>query len=267
VVVANCYGINTIISNSAGQFISPTYKLVSTQTQEIIAASQVPISFEFLFFAAFFCFMILLEYGINTLADFSLAITFAGIFGLLFTIDELYPGNFTPLLIFVPVTATLAAKVLTLMGYHTVLYFTTNMTTMPLLIATNRYGSFAATIDWTCAGVESLLIYTVMILLFLRKTVIPWAYRVIYFVIGAAVTYFINSLRIAYLFILGIEYGGNSLIWQNFHNDYAMLISIGWIVSYLLIIVGSQALWGKIKNRKTDAKKAVNFQTKAELSE
>jgi len=254
VVVTNYYGINTIISNLAGQYISPTYKLLYfqsyvAQTQEIIAASQVPISFEFLFFAVFFCFMIVLAYGINTLADFPLSITFAGIFGLLFTIDELYPGNFTPLLIFVPATATLAAKVLTLLGYHTSLSFTT---IMPLLTATDQHGqSFSATIDWTCAGVESLLIYTVIILLFLRKTIIAWKYRIIYFAIGAAITYFINTLRIAYLFILAIELGGNtnSPIWQNFHNDYAMLISIGWIVSYPLIIIGSQALWGKIKHR------------------
>jgi exosortase/archaeosortase family protein len=269
VVAANYYGINTIISNSASQYISPTYKLLfpSDPTQKIIAASQVPISFEFLFFAVFFCFMILLEYGINILADFPLSITFAGIFGLLFTIDELYPGNFTPLQIFVPTTATLAAKVLTLMGYRTTLSFAT---IMPYLTATSPSGqSFGALIDWTCAGIESLLIYTIIILLFLRKSIIPWRYRIIYFAIGAAVTYFINILRIAYLFVLGIEVGGNTNnpVWQNFHNDYAMLISISWIVSYPLIIIGSQALWGKIKDWKTGTKKTVNLPTQTKLSE
>jgi exosortase/archaeosortase family protein len=254
VIAANYYGINATISNLASQYISPTYvrafgTYIGLQ-QRNIAASQLTISFEYLVFAAFFCLMILLAYGIKTLTDFSLSITFLGIFGLLFILGQLYPTNLTPLLIFVPVTATLAAKVLTLMGYHTILYFTTSMTSMPLLIATNRNGqSFAANIDWTCAGVESLLIYTVLILLFLRKTIIPWKLKIIYFAIGAAVTYFINTLRIAYLFILGIEYGGNSAVWQNFHNYYAMLYSIGWIVSYPLIIIGSQALWGKIKHK------------------
>jgi exosortase/archaeosortase family protein len=269
VVAANYYGINTIISNLAGQYILPVYKLAFpgdlalAQTQEIIAAGQVPISFEFLFFAAFFCFMILLEYGINILADFSLSITFAGIFGLLFTLDELYPEKLTPLQIFVPATATLAAKVLTLMGYKTSLSFATNM---PLLIATNQYGSFGAYIDWTCAGVESLIIYTVIILLFLRKTIIPWKYRITYFAIGAGVTYFINTLRIATLFVLGIDYGSNSSIWQNFHNSYAMLISITWIVSYLFIIMGSQALLGKFRDWKTSMKNNVNYPTRTELS-
>ena len=253
VVAVNYYGINTIISNLVSQYIAPTYTRAFGPgyiglTQRNIAASQFLISLEYLVFAVFFCLIILLAYGINALTDFSLSITFLGIFGLLFAMGQLYPTNLTPLLIFVPVTATVAAKVLTLMGYHTVLYLTTGM---PLLTATNQHGqSFTAGIDWTCAGVESLLIYTVLILLFLRKTIIPWKYRIVYFAIGAAVTYFINTLRIAYLFVLGIEYGNNSPVWQNFHNYYAMLYSIGWIVSYPLIIIGSQALWEKVRHRK-----------------
>ena len=255
VVATNYYGINAIISDLAGQYISPVYNLAFgsgvAQTQESIAASQVPISFEFLVFAVFFCLMILTAYGIDILTSFSLSITFLGLFGLLFTMDILYPEKLTPLQIFVPATAILSAKVLTLMGYHTSLYFGTSM---PLLIATNRLGqSFAASIDWTCAGVESLIIYTVLILLFLRQIIIPWRYKIIYFAIGAAVTYFINTLRIATLFVLGIEYGGNSPIWQNFHNYYAMLYSVTWIVSYPLIIIGSRALWGKIRHWKMSA--------------
>jgi exosortase/archaeosortase family protein len=252
VVAANYYGINTIISDLASQYISPVYKLLygSDPTQKIIAASQMQISFEYLVFAVLLGLIILLAYGINTLSEFSLSITFLGIIGLLFTMDQLYPQKLTPLQIFVPATATLAAKVLTLMGYHTTLFLTTNM---PLLIATNQHGqSFGAGIDWACAGVESLLIYTVTILLFLRKTTIPWKYRITYFAIGAAVTYFINSLRIATLFIIGIEYGGvNSVEFQSFHNYYGMLYSITWIVCYPLIIIGSQALWGKIRRWKS----------------
>jgi thaumarchaeosortase len=263
VVAANYYGINTMISDLTSQYISPFTYL--GPRDKIVLAQTVPSSFEFLVFAAFFCLIILLAYGINTLANFSLSLTFLGIIGLLFTMDQLYPEKLTPLQIFVPVTATLAAKVLTLMGYQTSLSLTTNM---PQLFATNRYGqSFGASIDWACAGVESLLIYTLMILLFLRKTTIPWKYRIIYFAIGAAVTYFINSLRIATLFIIGMQYGRNSVEFQSFHNYYGMLYSITWIICYPLIIIGSRALWGKIRNWKTGTKKTVNFSTQTKLSE
>jgi exosortase/archaeosortase family protein len=261
VVVANYYGINTIISDLASHYISSITisqdPIVDMQQKEIIA-SQVPISFEYLFFAVFFCLIILLAYGINILTDFSISITFLGIIGLLFTMDQLYPQKLTPLQIFVPATAVLAANFLTLIGYQTRLSFATSM---PLLIATNRSGQgFGAYIDWTCAGVESLLIYTITILLFLRKTTIPLKYRITYFVIGASVTYFINILRIATLLIIGISWNsaaaaGNSAAaaaaaaeFQTFHNYYGMLYSITWIVSYPLIIIGSQALLGKIRH-------------------
>jgi exosortase/archaeosortase family protein len=252
VVAANYYGWNTMITNVTSGYIS---SMRMDATQKMILADQMTISIEFLVFAVAFCFIILAMYGISTLADFSISILFLGIFGLLFVIDPLYPG-FTPLQILVPITTTVAGRVLTLMGYQVSLFFGSSM---PLLVARNASGSFGANIDWVCAGVESLLIYTLMILLFLRKTTIPWKYRIGYFAIGAVVTYFINIWRIANLFVLGIEYGASSVEWQSFHNYYAMLYSISWIACYPLIIIGSQTLWGKIRDRRIHAKKVVNL--------
>ena len=263
VVVANYYGLNAIITNLTSQYIS---QLQIDATQKLIIASQMPISIEFLVFTVSLCLIISLAYGVNVLTDFSLSALFLGTFGLLFIMDHLYPGKLTPLQIFVPATATLAANALNLMGYKTSLSFATDM---PLLIAidpkTGKY--FPAYINWTCAGVESLLIYTVTILLFLRKTTIPWKYRIIYFAIGATVTYFINILRVATLFVIGVDKGGLSVEWQRFHNYYGMLYSVSWIVAYPLIIIGSQALWGKIRNWKTSMKKTVNFSTRTKLPE
>jgi exosortase/archaeosortase family protein len=267
VVAANYYGINTMIHDLTSHYISSITispnPYVDWQQKEIIAG-QMPISIEYLVFAVLFCLIILVTYGINILTDFSISTTFLGAIGLLFMMDQLYPQKLTPLQIFVPATATLAANVLSLMGYQTTLYFGSSM---PHLTAKNASGSFSANIDWACAGVESLLIYTLTILLFLKRTAIPWKHRIVYFAIGAAVTYFINSLRIATLFILGMEYGGSSVEFQRFHNYYGMLYSITWIVCYPLIIIGSLALWGKIRNWKTETKKTINFSTQTRLSE
>jgi exosortase/archaeosortase family protein len=260
VVVANYYGLNTIISDLASHYISPG-----------ALANQAPISIEYLVFAAFFCLIILLTYGINMLTDFSISTFFLGVIGMLFIIDQLYPG-FTPLQIFVPSTATLAAKVLNLMGYQTI-YTMANYPvygSVPYLQVKNfPLASFG--IAWPCAGVESLLIYTLTILLFLKQTDIPWKHRIIYFAIGAVVTYFINILRIVTLFMIAIQKGptfsANDYDWQRFHNYYGMLYSISWIVFYPLIIIGSRALGGKIRNWKTGMKKIVNFPTRTKISE
>jgi len=267
VVAANYCGLNAIIEDVARQNISPEDPLRDQH------ASLIPLSIEYLVFAVFFCSIILRAYGINGLMDFSVSTFFLGIIGVLFTIDLLYPfGRLTPLQIFVPATATLAANVLNLMGYATISFISNNPVygSMPYIVIKDfpwaRFG-----IAWPCAGVESLLIYTVTILLFLKKTDIPWKHRIVYFAIGAVVTYFINVLRVVTLFVIAIEKGPNFTIsdydWQRFHNYYGMLYSITWIISYPLIIIGSRALWGKIKSWKTSTKDGAKVSTRTHAQE
>jgi thaumarchaeosortase len=243
VIVANFYGLNHMIENLAQQHNIPW-------------AGVMPLSTEYLVFAALFALIILLEYGTSGLRNFSISAVFLGIIGVIYTIDNVYPGGkFTPFQIIVPTTATLAANVLNLMGYQT--RFLSPYEGMPTLIAWDSHGrsSGAIAIAWPCSGVESLLIYTVTILLFLKKSGIPWKHRVIYFIIGATVTYFINILRIVTIFVIAIN-RGNIMI---FHDYYGQLYSITWIIFYPLIIIGSRALWGKIKNWN---KRESNFSTR-----
>jgi len=250
VIAGNCCGLNAIIEDLAKQNISPLDPLKDQH------ASLIALSTEYLVFAVFFCLIILLAYGINGLKDFSISTFFLGIIGVLFTIDNLFPyGKLTPLQIFVPATATLAANVLNLMGYETIMSFISSPIygSMPLLAVKDSQGFWHSYgIAWSCAGVESLIIYTAVILLFLKKTDIPWKHRIIYFTIGAVVTYFINVLRVVTLFVIKINYG--EIAFQKFHNYYGLLYSITWIISYPLIIIGSRALWAKIRNWKTGSK-------------
>lgn len=235
VIAANYCGLNAIIADLAEQSNVPHARLM-------------PLVAEYLVFAVVFCLVILLAYGINRLTDFSISVFFLGIIGLLYTIDNLYPvGRFTPFQMIVPTTATLAANVLNLMGYKTSMSFISNHPTygsMPYLKVKDSLGNRAEFgIAWPCAGVESLLIYTLTILLFLKKTDVPWKQKIIYFVIGAIVTYFINILRVVAIFVVKIN-GGE---WLRFHNIYGPLFSIIWITSYPLIIIGSRILWRKIR--------------------
>ena len=86
------------------------------------------------------------------------------------------------------------------MGYQTSL---TTAGSMPRLTATDPANPLrTATFDiaWPCAGIESLLIFTVVALLFLKRMPIPLKAKIGYFAIGAAVTYLINILRIVAIF-------------------------------------------------------------------
>jgi thaumarchaeosortase len=234
VVLSNYLGLNTAIAEASRQIGVTWWESMALST-------------EYLVFTVLFCVMIFLQFGKKGLKDWSVPAFFLGIVGALYTIDNVFPyGQFTPFQLLVPTTATLAANVLNLMGYQTSL---STASTMPRLTATDPANPIrTATFDiaWPCAGIESLLIFTVVALLFLKRMPINWKAKTVYFAVGAAVTYFINILRIAAIFTIGMDDGDVQL----FHFYYGPLYAIVWIVSYPLIILGSLSLWRKITEKR-----------------
>ncbi len=238
--VSNYLGLNAAITDVARQS--------GVQWWDLMA-----LAIEYLVFALLYCPILLLPFGVKGLKTFSVPLFFLLAVGALYTIDNLYPyGQFTLFQFLVPTTTTLAAAVLNLMGYNTVLTTQTDAVqgTLPLLTATDpsnptRTATFA--VAWPCAGIESLLIFTVVTLLFLKRMPLSWKARIGYFAVGAVVTYIINILRIVAIFLIGMD--GQDI--TPFHFYYGPLYSIAWIVAYPLIILASQSLWRRLKNRRT----------------
>ena len=210
--------------------------------------TDMPIAVEYLVFAVLFSLTAFLSFGFNGLKSFSVPIFFLAIVGAIFVVDSVYPeGQFTPFQILVPATTVLAANMLGFMGYNTTLDLSSgampNLTVVdpasPLNPATFR-------VAWPCAGIESLLIFTVVILLFLKRMPISWKAKAGYFAFGAAVTYFINILRIVSIYLVALSGGDVSF----FHSTYGPLYAIPWIVSYPLVILGTQSLWRRFTNGK-----------------
>ena len=118
----------------------------------------MPLAVEYLAFSGFFFVVIFFSLGKKGLTGFALPGLFAALVGIIYTIDNVFPyGQFTPFQLLVPTTATLAAKVLGLMGYSTSM---TSQSGMPVLQATGPLGTATFSIAWPCAGIESLLIFT-----------------------------------------------------------------------------------------------------------
>jgi len=229
----------------------------STQ-QNITWANTMPLSTEYLVLGVLFFAVIYLGFGFKGVKAFSVPAFFLILVGAIYTIDNVFPyGQFTPFQIFVPTTATLAGAFLNLMGYTTNLSFQQSAThgTMTLLTSTNPTTQATATFEiaWPCAGIESFLIFTVVILLFLKRMPISWKSKIGYFAFGAAVTYVINSFRIVNIFLAGMAYGEKSPEVEAVHLTYGPLYAIAWIVSYPLIIIFAQTLWQRRKKRKQAA--------------
>ena len=110
----------------------------------------------------------------------------------------------------------------------------------------NPLKTAAFSIAWPCAGIESLLIFTVVILLFLKRMPISLKAKAGYFIVGATVTYFINAFRIVGIYLVALDGGDTGY----FHNTIGPLLAIPWIVGYPLLILGVQGLWHRYTNRK-----------------
>ena len=236
-VVASYYwGLNSAIMSWASQ-------------NQIMWADSMPLSTEYLVFAMLFGLMVSLSFGSKGLKTFSVPIFFLALVGAIYTIDNVFPyGQFTPFQIFVPTTTTLAAAILNLLGYTTNITYTQSSSegAMPVLTATNHLGASATySIAWPCAGIESFLIFTVIILLFLKRTPISLKSKLGFFAFGAVITYIINAFRIVEIFQIGAS-GGNI---DMFHFYYGPLPAVIWIVLYPLIILGSLSLWRKIRKQ------------------
>jgi thaumarchaeosortase len=243
VVISKHLGLNNAITEVSKQSGVATWNSMALST-------------EYLVFAALFCAIVFLQFGKKGLKDFSVPALFLGTVGVLYTIDNVYPyGQFTPFQLLVPTTATLAASALNLMGYQTSLTTVANMSRLTATDAANPLRTATFDIAWPCAGIESLLIFTVVAFLFLKRMPLSWKAKTAAFTAGAAVTYLINVLRIATFYPIGMDYGVNSEQVRMFHNYYGPLYSIAWIVVYPLLILGSQMLWRKFTSTRAPAAK------------
>jgi len=233
VIASNYLGLNAAIVESSKQ-------------NGVYWFNDMPAAVEYLVFAGFFSLMAFLILGLNGLKSFSIPIVFSVIVGAVFIIDSVYPnGQFTPFQFLVPATTTLAANVLGFMGYKTTLDLSDGSNPVLTVIDPNNLATASHPVAWPCAGIESLLIFTVIMLLFLKRMPISWQTKLGYFAFGAGVTYVINIFRIIGIFLF--ELGGGDV--NVFHQSYGPLFPIAWIVSYPLIILGTQSLRHRITSR------------------
>ena len=106
VLSENYFGLNAVIANWAGQ-------------SGVAFAGSMPLALEYLVFSLLFCFTVYLPFGKKGLAGFALPALFAGLIGVIYTIDNVFPyGQFTPFQLLVPTTASLSRRRFEADGKH-----------------------------------------------------------------------------------------------------------------------------------------------------
>lgn len=212
---------------------------VPSIADELFITYHWPITFELIFFSISILAYMLLTHGLNGIKQYSIALTFLLGTTISFTIDTFYPfARFYPFQIFVPATTYPVASLISLFGYKVKVFYGS------VIYVEGRPDFPLISINWPCAGIHSLLIYTFAMLLFLKNLSKTRTWKIIAFGIGAIGTFLANIFRILTFLLLGLKYGINMA--NLFHDYYGELFFICWIVIYFPILVYGRTFTNKI---------------------
>lgn len=198
---------------------------------------QWPVSCEYIVFTVFFSISILLAYKLKGLKTLSISLILLAGMGFAYLFDTIFPfGVFRPLAAFAVPTAAVAAALFDLLGYSVMLVYPIHTANSALPSLTVHAGREHATvaIAWACAGVQSLLLYTLIILVFFKKSDFSAFRKLAYFIIGAFGTFFVNVFRVYSIVMVMLTEG--QAAGMDYHDIYGELYAVIWILMYILLI-------------------------------
>jgi len=231
----NFLGLDQTVIN-VGEMLRGDYWRTHSDYWRLILEGDWPITLEYFVFTISFLATTLLAYGKDGLKKFSITLALIAGISVIYLIDTIYPyGVFKPLQLLALPTAACAAALLEILGYPFVLSFSSGLDSMPIIRTQSGGHTVSIGIAWPCAGVHSLFLYTLIILLLFKKSNISSFRKMLYFIVGAIGTYSVNVLRIIVYFLIRVNEG--LTVAQTFHNVYGELLFIVWILLYILLII------------------------------
>lgn len=106
------------------------------------------------------------------------------------------------------------------------------------------HGYYRLVVYWPSVGVQSILIYSVVMIVIAAKLQAPRIRKIIYAAVGVVVTVFLNVVRVFSIAYYGYAYATSGQQLDAFHNTVGELLFLFWIVAYLFLII-------EIENRLT----------------
>jgi thaumarchaeosortase len=106
-----------------------------------------------------------------------------------------------------------------------------------MLTLNGLQGSMNLIVFWPSAGVHSMIIYSLIMLIFFLKMRIPLKRKLTYFVIGTIGTTVINIIRILSLSLFALIVSANPISWQSFHSIAGEIIFIPWLFIYVYSVL------------------------------
>ena len=106
-----------------------------------------------------------------------------------------------------------------------------------LLSLNGLHGRFALNVFWPSAGVQSMIIYSLVMLAFLLKMEMPVRRKLVYFGLGIIGTASVNLIRIISLSLFALIITTNVKEWEEFHSIAGEIMFLPWLGIYLASII------------------------------
>lgn len=245
VVATSFFGLSTAVVG-LGKLVGVPYKTFG----DFLVQEAWPVTFEYIVFTLSFTAIIFFAYTKEGLRKIPIALFFLWATTFFTVIDNLAPyGVIWVLQAFVPLIAKSSAAVLRWLGYQTITSSVADGAGPgTILLALGDGSVFGVTIYWPSAGIQSLFIYTVTILLFIKNVSFSLWRKIICVGVGAVGTFIANVLRIVTICIIGLKVGSAAAI--HFHDYYGEFFFISWMFIYLAIIAFGPRLLQKMLQAK-----------------
>ena len=99
------------------------------------------------------------------------------------------------------------------------------------------HGTYRLVVYWPSVGVQSILIYSVVMIVIAAKLQAPRMRKIVYAIIGVAGTVFLNVVRIFSIAYYGYAYATSGEQLDAFHNAIGEVLFPIWIVVFLAVIL------------------------------
>ena len=156
------------------------------------------------------------------------------------SLDSFFPyDSLGPLQMIVPAYLQFDQFILRFIGGH-VVYLGNDVPASAngnLLVLKGYHGPFYLQVFWPSAGVQSVIIYSLVMLSILFRIRIPVSHMLIYFVVGLLGTASVNILRIVSLSMVAITVTSNVKEWEAFHSFAGEIMFLPWIGIYLAAVI------------------------------
>jgi exosortase/archaeosortase family protein len=246
VVATSFFGLSSAVV-ALGKLVGVPYKTFG----DFLVQEAWPVTFEYIVFTSSFTAIIFFAYTRDGLRKILIAPFFLWATTFFTLIDNLAPyGVIWILQAFVPFIARSSATVLGWLGYRTITGSVADGAGPGVtLVALGNGSVFGVIIYWPSAGIQSLFIYTVTILLFIKNVSFSLWRKIICVSVGAVGTFIANVLRIVTICIIGLKIGGAAA--AHFHDYYGEFFFISWMLIYLAIIAFGPRLLQKMLKAKS----------------